>query len=100
MRFLEHKPTAFSKRQVHKLGSALRAGQEIDEELYRHILIHQSALCDHLESLAVSTLSELGVPLERATDAVVEPDSNRFFIGSRVKTRLFGSANGLRCDAF
>ncbi|OFK70240.1 hypothetical protein HMPREF2807_00230 [Corynebacterium sp. HMSC074A09] len=87
MRFLEHKPTAFSKRQVHKLGSALRAGQEIDEELYRHILIHQSALCDHLESLAVSTLSELGVPLERATDAVVEPDSNRFFIGSRVKTR-------------
>ena len=72
---------------MHKLGSALRTGQEIDEELYRHILIHQSALCDHLEILAASTQSELGVPLERSTDSVVEPDSKRFFIGSRVKTR-------------
>lgn len=80
-------PTTFSKRQVHRIGSALRNGEEIDEELYRRILIHQSALCDHLEILAASTLSELGVPLERSTDSVVEPDSNRFFIGSRVKTR-------------
>ena len=79
LRFLEHKPTTFSKRQVHRIGSALRNGEEIDEELYRRILIHQSALCDHLEILAASTLSELGVPLERSTDSVVEPDSNRFF---------------------
>lgn len=86
VKFLENKPTAFSKRQVHRIGSALRTGQEIDEELYRRILIHQSALCDHLESLAASTLSELRVPLERSTDSVVEPDSKRFFIGSRVKT--------------
>lgn len=87
MKFLENKPTTFSKRQVHRIGSALRTGQEIDEELYRRILIHQSALCDHLESLAASTLSELSVPLERSTDSVVEPDSKRFLIGSRVKTR-------------
>ncbi|WP_144793888.1 nucleotidyltransferase family protein [Corynebacterium singulare] len=87
MRFLEQKPTTFSKGQIHRIGSALRAGKEIDEGLYRLILVQQSALCDHLESLAVSALGESGVPLERSTNAVVEPDSNRFFIGSRVKTR-------------
>lgn len=87
VQFLENRPTTFSKRQVHRIGSALRTGQEIDEELYRRILIHQSALCDHLESLAASTLNELSVPLERSTDSVVEPDSKRFLIGSRVKTR-------------
>lgn len=85
MRFLEQKPTTFSKGQIHRIGSALRAGKEFDEGLYRLILVQQSALCDHLESLAVSALSKSGVPLERSTNAVVEPDSNRFFVGSRVK---------------
>lgn len=87
MKFLENKPTAFSKRQVHRIGSALRNGEPIDEEQLGLFLDQQSALCESIIQEASKTMAQLDNQLTMTADSIVEPDSDRYFLSSRVKTR-------------
>ncbi len=87
MRFLEQKPITFSRGQIHRIGSALRNGEEIDEERFGLFLDQQSALCDVVVREAGKTMAGLENPLELASNSFVEPDSDTYFLGSRVKTR-------------
>ncbi|MHC2798903.1 MULTISPECIES: nucleotidyltransferase family protein [Corynebacterium] len=87
MKFLENKPTTFSKRQVHRIGSALRNGESVDEEQLGLFLDQQSALCESIIQEASQTMTQLDNQLTMTADSIVEPDSDRYFLSSRVKTR-------------
>ncbi|MHB2250974.1 hypothetical protein [Corynebacterium aurimucosum] len=87
MKFLENKPTTFSKRQVHRIGSALRNGESVDEAQLGLFLDQQSALCESIIQEASKTMTQLDNQLTVTADSIVEPDSDRYFLSSRVKTR-------------
>ncbi|OFM30844.1 hypothetical protein [Corynebacterium sp. HMSC072A02] len=87
MKFLENKPTTFSKRQVHRIGSALRNGESVDEEQLGLFLDQQSALCESIIQEASQTMTQLDNQLTMTADSIVEPDPDRYFLSSRVKTR-------------
>lgn len=65
----------------------MRNGEAVDEEQFGLFLDQQSALCDAIIQEAVKTMAQLDNRLTLTSDSIVEPDSDTYFLGSRVKTR-------------
>lgn len=87
MKFLEIKPTGFSKRGVHRVGSALRDGEPYDEEVFNRFIDHQAGICEAVWGVVADEMSCLIAPFQQASVESVKPSSGAYTLSARVKTK-------------